>query len=186
MERSKVSKFPRAVREELEQSWRSGQFTIDQLLEWLHTEHPAAASTTSRAGLARYLRKYKETFDRIREAQEVAAHAIEQAGQNTRGNVGRLLTQLLSAHALSSLNQLDPDKPVDSEELFFLSTAIKNLAGAEKTTVELELRIRKEIAAELQKKVAPALKDIDEATRAGGLSADTAAAIRKAIAEVEV
>ena len=88
---------------------------------------------------------------------------------------------MLSTLAMGTLHQQMHGAAVNSKELFFLSTAIKNLASAEKTAVDRELMLRKQIAADLAKTVAPTLEKLD----AGGLSADTAAAIPNMIAEVE-
>ncbi len=130
--------------------WREGRVTGDEILAWLRTRMPG--NEVSRAGVYRYLSKYKRSYERIREAQDVAAHCIEQAGQNPRGNVGRLLSQLTSALALASLNERG-EGPIESKELFFLSSAIRNLASAEKTSVDLEMRIRKEIAAVVNRRI---------------------------------
>jgi hypothetical protein len=109
----------------------------------------------SRTGLGRYLAKYKDTFDRIREAQEVAGRCIEQLGENPRGDVGRLLTQMLSTLAMTTLRDLGGEgkAAVDTKDLFFLANAIKNLASAEKTSVDRELKIRSQLKAELEKKL---------------------------------
>ena len=52
---------------------------------------------------------------------------------------------MLSTLAMGTLNQQMDGATLDSKELFFLSTAIKNLASAEKTAVDRELMLRKEI-----------------------------------------
>ena len=106
---------------------------------------------------------------------------MRELNEKPRGDVARLLTQMLSTLAMGTLNQQMDGTTLDSKELFFLSTAIKNLASAEKTAVDRELMLRKEIAADLAKTVAPVLEKLD----AGGLSTDTAAAIPNMIAEVE-
>jgi hypothetical protein len=191
MKRSKVLGLPLETRRELERAYREGQFKLDDLMDWLRERKLDVASDpakgVSRSGLGRHLAKYKKTFERIQEAQDVAGHCVQQLNENPRGEVGRLLAQMLSALAMDSLNQLGDDgEPIDSKELFFLSTAIKNLAGAEKTSVDRELKIRERIAKELANKKAPALEKVAEAERSGGLAPETADAIRKAIAEVEI
>lgn len=187
MKRSKVSRLPRALLDELKRAWRDDEFTLDEALEWIRSKKPDA--DVSRTGVYRYLAKYKKTFDRIQEAEAIAGHCVRELNEKPKGDVARLLTQMLSSLAMGTLNQQMDEEAVDSKELFFLSAAIKNLASAEKTAIDRQLKLRKEIAAELVKKVEPALKTIESAAASvpnAGLSADTAAAIRKAIAEVEV
>ena len=59
------------------------------------------------------------------------------------------------------------------EDLFFLSTAVKNIASAEKTSVDRELKVRKEVKAELEKK-------IDAAKPKEGAPQDAVAAFERA------
>jgi len=186
MKRSKVSRLAPEIRQELERLWREGRFILDDLLTWLREKLPDAsrALMPSRTALGRYLAKYKISFDKIREAQAVAGHCVEQLGENQKGEVGRLLVHLLSALALQSFNQLDAEAaPLASKELMFLSIAIKNLTIAEKSSVERELKLRRLITAELKEKLDTGVQ-VKE--RAGGLSAETAAAIRAEIAAIEL
>jgi hypothetical protein len=180
MQRSKVATLPRARRDELKRGYRDGHFTIDEALEWIRRKKPDA--DISRSGVYRYLARYRRTFERIQEAEQIAGRCMRELNEKPRGDVARLLTQMLSTLAMGTLHQQMDGATLDSKELFFLSTAIKNLASAEKTAVDRELMLRKQIAADLAKTVAPTLEKLD----AGGLSTDTAAAIRAAIAEVQV
>jgi len=172
MEKSKVARMPREQRDEIERMWREGKFTLDELLEWIRAKNPEAE--ISRTGLGRHLAKYKQTFDRIREAQEVAGRCIEQLGENPRGDVARMLSQLLGSLALTTLNDLgEGEKGPDTKDLFFLATAVKNIASAEKTSVDRELKVRKEVKAELEKK-------IDAAKPKEGAPQDAVAAFERA------
>jgi Protein of unknown function (DUF3486) len=168
----KIAHLPRDVREQIERLWRDGAFTLDQLLAWVNEAAPEGE--ISRSGLGRYVAQYSATFEKIREAQEVAAHCVAQLGENPRGEVGTLLCQMLSA--------LGGEEQVNSKELFFLSTALKNLASAEKINVDRELKLREKLA---EKKAAVAEK-VEKLTRSGGLSVESSDAIRKAILEIEL
>lgn len=181
MRKSRVAHLPREVRKEIEKRWREGSFTLDALMEWLREAAPEGG--VSRSGLGRYVAQYNATFTKIREAQEVAARCVEQLGENPRGEVGQLLCQMLSALAVNTLNQMGgADEPVDSKELFFLSSALKNLASADKTNMDRVLKLRTLLA---EKKEAAAAKAAG-AAKAGGLSAEGAEAIRQAILEINV
>jgi hypothetical protein len=169
MERSKVARMPRELREQIEAMWRAGEFTIDELMAWLRERKPDA--DISRTGLGRYLAKFDGSFNRIREAQEVAARCVEKLGENPRGDVARLLSQLLGSLALTTLNNMGSDdekQSPDTKDLFFLSSAIKNIAGAEKTSTDRELKVRAAMKAEIEKK-------LDETKSTGGGELDPAA-----------
>lgn len=191
MRRSKASRLPAEVREEIERFWREGRVTLDELMAFLRAKGADVASDpehgVSRAGLHRYLKSFGDAAERMREAQQIAGAVAGKLAESGSGDLRRLLTQLLSQIALYQVRAIESEgavvKPAD---LMFLARAIKDIEGAFKTGVDAEIKVRKEIAAELAKKAAPALAKIDEAARGGGLSAETAAAIRKAIAEVEV
>jgi hypothetical protein len=91
-------------------------------------ENPGA--TPSRTALGRY----RISFQKIQEAQVIAGRCVEQLSENPKGEIGRLLVQLLDALAVQSINQLHQEtEPLESRELMFLSAAIRNLATAEKT-----------------------------------------------------
>jgi hypothetical protein len=182
MKPSKVSRLAPEIRQELERLWREGRYTVDEMMEWLREQLRDAnpRGMPSRTALGRYLAKYKTSFEKIREAQALAGHCVEQFGENPKGEVGRLLIQLLSALALQSLNQLDTaTAPLESKELMFLSAAIRNLTTAEKTSMDRELRLRRVLAAELKSKVAAGVQARE---REGGLSPEATAAIRAEIA----
>jgi hypothetical protein len=181
MKRPKVSRLPPEMRGQIERLWREGRFTLNELHAWLHEqlrENPGAMP--SRTALGRYLAKYKTSFEKIREAQTLASQCVEQLGENPKSEVGRFLVQLLSALALQSLNQLDTaTAPLESKELMFLSAAIRNLATAEKTSVDREIKIRKEVIANLK-------AGFIAKARSGGLSPQAVAEIRAVIASIKV
>lgn len=181
MKRSKVSRLPPEMRGQIERFWREGRFTLNELQAWLHEqprENPGAMP--SRTALGHYLAKYRTSVRKIQEAQAIAGRCVEQLGENPKGEVSRLLVQLLEALALQSLNQLDPEtKPLESRELMFLSAAIRNLATAAKTGVDREIKIRKEVLANLK-------AGVIAKTRTGGLSPQSAAEIRAVIAEIKI
>jgi hypothetical protein len=191
MRRSKAARLPAEVREELERLWREGRVTLDQMMEFVRSKGVDVQSDpehgVSRSGLHRYLKSFGEAAERMRQAQQIAGSIVGKLSETGSGDVRRLLTQLLSQVAMYQLRAMESEGvEVKPAELMFLAKAIRDIEGAFKTGVDAELKVRKEIAAELQKRAAPALDKIDEAARSGGLSPETAAQIRKAIAEVEV
>ncbi len=191
MRRSKALRLPADVREEIERLWRDGRLTLDELMEFVRARGADSQSDpehgVSRTGLYRYLKSFGDAAERMREAQQIAGAVVGKLNESGSGDLRRLLTQLLSQIALYQLRAIeDEGAAVKPADLMFLAKAIRDIEGAYKTGVDAELKVRKEIAADLAKKAGPALDQIDEAAKAGGLSSETAAAIRKAIAEVEV
>src|ERR1700682_5582093 len=153
MEKSKVARMPRELREQIETMWRNGEFSLDELLGWIRERKPDAE--ISRTGLGRHLAKYKRTFDRIREAREVAGRCIEQIGENPRGDLARMLSQLLGSLAFTTLDEMGEEgkKAPGTKDLFFMATAIQKIASAEKISVDRELKVRAEVKREIEKKL---------------------------------
>ncbi|MGA9722712.1 MAG: phage protein Gp27 family protein [Candidatus Binatus sp.] len=172
MDKSKTKRELGEILPEVESIWRAGHFTLDELLEWAREKKPDAE--ISRTGLGRHLAKAKRAFDKIGVAQEVAARVVGQLGENPRGDIAKMLVQLVGALAYTTVDQLgDKEQPPDTKDLFFLTTAIKNIASAEKTSVDRELKVRKEVKAELEKK-------IDAAKPKDGAPQDAVAAFERA------
>lgn len=177
MRKSKVRRLPAPLREGLEALWREGRYTLDELLERLRELARAAGTAPSdlpsRSGLHTYLQHFETKMARYREAQQVAGLWVAKLGEDPNGDVGRLLAEMLKSIALQTMDAAgESGEPTEPQDLMLLSVALKNLAGAEKTWADRELKIRKELAERLD-------KAIDEETkRAGGLSAEAAARLR--------
>ncbi|NPB56762.1 phage protein Gp27 family protein, partial [Shigella sonnei] len=77
--------------------------------------------------------------------------------------------------AFSSLSQLgDEDAQAEAKDIRFLAQAIKDLASADKISVDRELRIRQETAKQAAEKAG-------EVARRGGLSKDAVQELRREI-----
>jgi hypothetical protein len=176
-ERSKVYKLPRELLKAIERGWADGLHTLDEWMEFAHAGAPEV--DISRSGLGRHLAKFSDTARRIRQAREVAAGIMKEIGASDESETGRLLAEMLSTLAMNTLEEKSAQGGADSKDLFFLSTALKNLAGAKKTEVDRELKIRAAMRAELEKKVGDKIR---QAKQTGGLSDDAAAQIMAALA----
>ncbi len=178
---SKADGLPREILEELYQRFREHRFTTDELLALIRQVKPDA--DISRTGLARHLKKYEGTFNRIQVAQEAAARCLAQWKENPRGDIGRLLTETVGALAMNTVDEMGEEgkEAPGSQDLYFLAYACKNLAHAAKLDVDRELKVRAQIAAEVKKKVDAAGEAVAEVARAGGLSDDAEQQIRNAL-----
>ncbi len=165
----RLAELPAAIREEMDRLVRDGA-TIDSIVAHLR----AMGAPVSRSAVGRYKQKAERQLKRYREAQEVAGVWVAKLGENPKGDVGRLVQEMLKTAAFQTLDSMMPDEEgeegavagLDPKDLALLSRTIKDVASAEKMSAELELRVRKE----LQVKVDAALKKA-EAEAAGGTSA---------------
>ncbi len=121
------------VREAVDAAIREGRATIDELVA-LIAAHGGAAS---RSAVGRYKKTFEDSLKRYREAQEVAGRWVAQFRENADGDVGRLLAEMLKTLAFQSLADAED---LDGKELYFLSTAIKNLASIDRLKAEAEAK----------------------------------------------
>lgn len=162
----RLAELPAAIREEMDRLVRDGA-TIDSIVAHLR----AMGAPVSRSAVGRYKQKAERQLKRYREAQEVAGVWVAKLGENPKGDVGRLVQEMLKAAAFQTLANMTPDEEdedgavaaPDPKDLALLSRTIKDVASAEKMSAELELRVKKE----LQAKVDATLKKA-EAEAAGG------------------
>lgn len=181
MRRSKVARLPRDIREKIERAWRDGRLTLDQIMGLLRENHADVESDpqrgVSRSGLHRYLKSFGDAAERMREAQQIAGSIVAKLGESGDTDLRRMLVQLLSQVALYQLRALENEgaevKPAD---LMFLARAVQSIEGASRSGAEMELKLREKLRTETEQK-------LSRAVRSGGLTADAAAAIRRALAE---
>lgn len=162
---SSITKLDPRVREVVDTAIREGRATIDEILGLIK----GLGGEASRSAVGRYKQAAETKMQRYREAQEVAKVWIGRLESDPDGDVGRLLPEMLRAVAYQQLAGLDDD--VDSKEIALLARAIKDAAGATKTSVEAE-RLRRDMKHALAKVEAV----VDQA------KADPAA-LKRAIAE---
>lgn len=172
MRRSKVARLPQPLREEIERIWRAGDFTLDELLSRVR----ALGADVSRSSVHRYVQDMDRKMERYREAQQIAAAWVTKLGEEPQGDVGRLLAEMLKTIAFKLMADLGDEttaaaKPAD---VMLLAKAIKDLEVAGKTWTDRELKVREQLRTRVEKAVA------EQRTR-GGLSADAAERIRKAL-----
>ena len=176
MKRSKALRLPRDLREEIERMWREGRFTLDDLMEFVRSKGADAGSTPegiSRSGLHRYLRNFEQTAKRLREAQEVAGAVVGKLIDEPRGDVGRLLQELLKTIAFQQLSGIEEaGAEVKPADLMFLAKALQSVESAGKVSAEREQKIRAMVREQLERKV-------DEMKAAAAGKPDAAATLEK-------
>lgn len=168
--KSSITRLDPAIRAEVDKLVRDGGHTIDEIVSHLRT----LGGDASRSAVGRYVKRAEEQFARYREAQEVAKTWIGKLEEDPQGDVGRLLAEMLRTVAFSTLGAMDDKDGSKPMEIMLLAKAIKDLASADKTSVDRELRVRREAATK-------AADTAVKAARKNGLSKEAADDIRREI-----
>lgn len=129
---------------------RDGRASIDDIVRLVND----LGGDASRSAVGRYVKSAREKLEQYREAQEIAKVWVGKLEENPEGDVGRLLSEMLRTVAFQTIGAMGETKTARADQVMFLAKAIRELAAADKTSMERELRIRKEVLAEVGAKVA--------------------------------
>jgi hypothetical protein len=170
-QKSTVKKLDPRIREAVDKLVRDGRATIDQIVDKL--EGMLGEEAPSRSAVGRYVKSAREQMKRYREAQELAKVWVGKLEEDPHGDVGRLLSEMLRTVAFQQLASAgDEGAQIDTKDIMFLAGAIKDLANADKVSLDRELRIRTEVAKKAAEKAA-------EVAKRGGLSKDMVDNLRR-------
>lgn len=171
---SVVAQLDPRIREEVDRAVREGRATIDQIVEMIGQ----LGGEASRSAVGRYVRNAREQMERYRQAQEVARVWVGRLEQEPDGDVGRLLSEMLRTVAFQALGEMGGAvEGPKAGEVMMLARAIKDLSSADKTRADMVLKVRKEIAARLEKEA----REVEKLAKKGGLSDETVREIRARI-----
>lgn len=170
--RSTITQLPPEIREAIDRAIREGRASADDIVEMVN----GMGAQVSASAVTRYARSAREQMQHYRQAQEIATVWAKRMEESPQGDVAQLNLQLLSTLAFKVLSDINEraDAPVEAMEMMLLAKALDHAAKAERTTLERDLRIRKEVA---QAAAARAVS----AAKKGGLSADAVDIIRRDI-----
>ncbi|WIX31238.1 DUF3486 family protein [Salinicola sp. JS01] len=173
--RSSVTKLDPRIRESVDRAIREGRATIDDIVDQL--DGIMGEDAPSRSAVGRYVKGAREQMQRYREAQEMAKVWVGKLEDDPNSDIGRLLSEMLRTVAFQQLATAgDEDAEVSTKDVAFLAGALKDLASADKVSMERELKIRSEVA-----KAAAARAE--KAARRQGISNEGVASLRAAIME---
>tara|TARA_B100000678_G_scaffold258309_1_gene237788 strand:- start:2877 stop:3410 length:534 start_codon:yes stop_codon:yes gene_type:complete len=177
MSRSSIDKIAPEIRQQLETKLLEGAMTLDQMVDWLETN----GFEISRSALGRHKQKLDKIGAKMRESQQMAEALVQELGPSiANGHQFRMLTQILQTIVFQHMSgSLEEGDGMDPKDIHFLGRALKDLVSA--TTLEDD-RVRK-IETETRKEAAERAKT---AATSEGLSADTVAAIEKAVLGIEL
>ncbi|SHG65118.1 Protein of unknown function [Pantoea sesami] len=176
---SKIDLLPVAIREQLNEMLRDKRHTQEDIREAINTlidNHDLPEGMQiSRTGLNRYASRMEEFGSRIRASREMAEIWATKLGSEPTSDVGKLLLEFVKTLAFeTSMKMSETDEPVPPKALGQLALVAQRLEAAAMASHKREKEIRQEFA----KKAAAAAESI---TRSAGLSAETAADIKRQI-----
>lgn len=179
--KSSVSRLPVEVKGYIEAMLATGSQTLDELIADLQTRFPATATAgdlPSRSALHRYGSKLDRRLAAIRASTEAAKLIQAQAGddKDARSEALTALVQTELFEAILSLQDADDPDADPGERVAMLSSAAKNIATLTRSSVAL-----KQFQAKVMERIQAAAANVDKIAKKGGLSAESAAELRREI-----
>lgn len=179
--KSSVTRLPPEVKSYIEAKLATGAQTLDELIKDLRERFPAEAQAgelPSRSSLHRYGSKLDRRLAAIRASTEAAKLIQAQAGddQDARSEALTALVQTELFEAILALQEADDPDADPGERIAMLSAAAKNIATLTRSSIGL-----KTFQAQARARAKAAADTVDKLAKTGGLSADTAAQIRREI-----
>lgn len=174
--KSSIDTLPEDVRTLLNRRIAAGEFTVDDLTEWLEAE----GYPRSRSAIGRHKVKVDKVAERLKESREMAQALAAEVGEDlVSSKQGRMITEIFRNIVWEQMTgRMDDQKDYDPQELFFLAKAIKDVAGANRLDQDYEKKVREQISEEIKKQAAD---QAETAARSGGASEDQVAFIRARI-----
>ncbi len=181
--KSSVEKLPTALKNKVNELYKSGEFTLDEILAKLNeliTIDGKNASLPSRSALHRYTKKLDKIGEKLLKRREIAKALVDKIGSEPDSAVARLNIEMM--HSVLSDIQIQAESGevvLDAEEAYYLSRSLEALAKAEKISVDTIIQVKKEALKEASKVAEIAAKE-------AGLTAKAANEIRAKILGIKV
>jgi hypothetical protein len=173
--KSTVAVLDEAIVGEVNRLIRMGR-TIDDIMAALE---PLGADV-SRSAMGRYVKSARQSMEQYTKAQDVARIWMDKFGSEPSSDVSRLLPQMLEAVAHRTLEDMAEAEEIKTpEEVRVMAMALKNLSGAKKGNIEIELKLREVREDERKKLLQEQREKLDAMGSKGGVTAETKAAIRE-------
>ncbi|MGO1308642.1 MAG: DUF3486 family protein [Kluyvera intermedia] len=176
---SKIDLLPDSIRDQLHQMLREKRHTQEEIREAINElidGHDLPEDMQlSRTGLNRYASRMEEVGSKIRASREMAEIWAAKLGSAPTSDVGKLLLEFVKTLAFeTSISLAETGKTVEPKALGQLALVAQRLEAAAMTSHKREQEIRKAFAEE-------AADTAEKITKQAGLSAETAADIRRQI-----
>jgi hypothetical protein len=170
--KSTIGRLPPAIKEAVDTAIREGRATIDEIVDVIRS----MGGDASRSSVARYKKSQEEEMELYRAVRETAAVWATRMEEDPNGDISKLTQQLVTTLAFKVAKEMaiEPDALARPMDVMLLSKSVESIARAQKTSLERELRLRKEITEQ-------AAQLAEESVRKKGLSAAAAADLRREI-----
>ena len=172
--KSTVAVLDEAIVGEVNRLIRMGR-TIDDILAALE---PLGVDV-SRSAMGRYVKSARQSMEQYTKAQDVARIWMDKFGSEPSSDVSRLLPQMVAHRTLEDMAEAEDIK--SPEEVRVMARALKDLNGAKKGNIDIELKMREVREAERKKVLEEQKAALEAMPNKGGVTADTKAAIREAL-----
>ena len=173
---SSIDRLPEAVREEIGRLRVQGR-TIDEILAHLRQ----LDVSVSRSALGRHVKSMATLQERMRSSRELALALVDRHGDQPDNKLQRLNLELMHSIVLQTITASAEDEEGEAQpvtfgpqEVMFLSKALKELSGAEKTNSDRIIAVQRETAKTAASKA-------EEAMKSRGMSRETIDFIRDAV-----
>lgn len=177
--KSSISRLPPEQKAHIERLLREGRLTLDEMIAELQTAFPGeAAAEVSRSALHRYEKGFSELTARMREIERMSQVVVGELGEGVGDKAGALLAQAITTLATNAALKAHERDDVSIDEIRKLAVAAKNALDTRRIDINARKAIRQEAREELVREQAAKL---DKVVKTGGLSAETAADMRKKI-----
>lgn len=152
--------------------------TIQEIVDYLK----AMDVEVSHSAMGRHVKKLATISERLKASRDMAMAVVDRFGAEPDNRVAQLNLEMMHSLLFQLLGESEPDedgemKPVTfaPKDVAFLATAMRSLAGAQKTDSDRQIIVRREMAKE-------AAKAVDKvAARTGGLTRETVDLIKAEI-----
>lgn len=176
---SKIDLLPEPIREQLHAMLRDKRHTQEEIREAINelidTHNLPADMQLSRTGLNRYATRMEKVGSKIRASREMAEVWAAKLGSAPTSDVGKLLMEFVKTLAFeTSMSMAEEDEPVTPKALGQLALVAQRLEAATTASHRREKEIRAAFAEE-------AAETAEKITKQAGLTAETAADIRRQI-----
>ncbi|EMH4029441.1 DUF3486 family protein [Serratia marcescens] len=176
---SKIDLLPESIRDALHQMLRDKRHTQEEIREAINTlidQHELPDDMQlSRTGLNRYASRMEAIGSKIRASREMAEIWAAKLGSAPTSDVGKLLMEFVKTLAFETTMTLsEGDDPVAPKALGQLALVAQRIEAAQMVSHKREKEIRQAFAEE-------AAAAAEKITKQAGLTAETAATIRREI-----
>lgn len=159
--RSSIKGLDPRIRDAVDRALREDRATLDEivaLIERMGAEL-GTGDTASRSAVHRYRTTFEESMQVYQAAQEMAQQWGRSLEEDPESDVARLAAQVLAGVSLNTAQSLiNSGEAVPANEVMFLAKALDHLGRFTKSTTDVALRLRKEIAAEAADRAAKVAK----------------------------